>query len=54
MQKAGVIAAYIAGVDPAMVDHVISVFVETEMESERAEQIGAAKGLFAVLPGVQQ
>ncbi|GAB4301010.1 MAG: Lrp/AsnC family transcriptional regulator [Roseovarius sp.] len=54
MEAAGVIAANVAVVDPAMVDHAITVFVEVEMEREQAEQIDAAKRLFSEAPEVQQ
>jgi DNA-binding Lrp family transcriptional regulator len=54
MEEAGVIAANVAVVDPAMVDRAITVFVEVEMEREQAEQIDAAKRLFSEAPEVQQ
>lgn len=54
MEDTGVIAANIAVVDPARVDHAITLFVEVEMESERAEMFDAAKRAFATTPEVQQ
>jgi hippurate hydrolase len=42
MEAAGVITANVAGVNPVMVDHAITVFVGIGMESERAGQIEAA------------
>jgi DNA-binding Lrp family transcriptional regulator len=37
-----------------MVDHAITVFVEVEMEGERAEQIEATRRLIVTAPEVQQ
>lgn len=54
MEEMGVIAANIAVVDPVKVGHAITLFVEVEMESERAEQFDAARRLFAGTPEVQQ
>ncbi|MET4127362.1 Lrp/AsnC ligand binding domain-containing protein [Roseovarius sp. MBR-6] len=54
MEAAAVISTNVAGVNPVTVDHGITVFVEIEMESERAGQIEAAKRLFATVPEVQQ
>ena len=54
MEETGVIAANVAVVDPAKIGHAITLFVEVEMESERAEMFDAAKRLFAAAPEVQQ
>ncbi|MGB3812531.1 MAG: Lrp/AsnC family transcriptional regulator [Shinella sp.] len=54
MEEAGVIHANVALIDPAKVDHSITLFVEVEMESERAEVYDAAKRSFAATPEVQQ
>lgn len=54
MEEAGVIAANVAVIDPASVDRAITLFVEVEMESERAELFDAAKRAFAAAPEVQQ
>ena len=54
MLETGVIAANIAVVDPAAVGQPITIFVEVELESERAELIDAAKRSFLAAPEVQQ
>ena len=54
MEETGVIRANVALVDPAKVGHPITIFVEVEVESERAELIDAAKRGFAEVPEVQQ
>jgi DNA-binding Lrp family transcriptional regulator len=54
MEDLGVIAANTAVVDPAKVGHAITLFVEVEMESERATMFDAAKRTFAETPEVQQ
>lgn len=54
LEEAGVIRANVAIIDPDMVGRPITVFVEVEVESERAELIDAAKAGFAALPEVQQ
>lgn len=54
MEDMGVIAANIAVVDLAKVDRALTLFVEVEMESERAEAFEAAKRSFAAAPEVQQ
>ncbi|ENN85373.1 HTH-type transcriptional regulator [Rhizobium freirei PRF 81] len=54
MEELGVIQANVALVDPAKVDQSITLFVEVEMESERAELYEAAKRSFSAAPEVQQ
>jgi DNA-binding Lrp family transcriptional regulator len=54
LEEAGVIRANVAIIDPDRVGRPITVFVEVEVESERAELIDAAKAGFAALPEVQQ
>lgn len=54
MEAAGVIRANVAVVDPVPVGQAITIFVEVEVESERAELIDAAKRAFAEAPEVQQ
>lgn len=54
LEEAGVIQAHVAVIDPAKVGHPITVFVEVEMESERADLIDAAKREFTAAPEVQQ
>ena len=54
MEETGVIRANVALVDPARVGHPITIFVEVEVESERAELIDAAKRGFAQVSEVQQ
>jgi Lrp/AsnC family transcriptional regulator, leucine-responsive regulatory protein len=54
MQDAGVIQANVAVVDPTQVGQSITVFVEVEMESERADEVDAAKKHFTTAPEVQQ
>jgi len=54
MEESGVIRANVALVDPAKVGHPITLFVEVEVESERAELIDAAKRGFAEVPEVQR
>ncbi len=54
MEAAGVIAANVAVVDPALVGQAITIFVEVELISETAAQIDAAKRSFEAVPQVQQ
>lgn len=54
MEETGVITANVAIVDPMAVDRSITIFVEVEMESERAELFDAAKRSFASAAEVQQ
>lgn len=54
MEETGVIQANIAVLDPAKLGQAITLFVEVEMESERAEMLESAKRSFASDPGVQQ
>ncbi|MFK0692556.1 Lrp/AsnC family transcriptional regulator [Mesorhizobium sp. IMUNJ 23033] len=54
MEETGIIRANVALVDPAKVGHPITLFVEVEVESERAELIDAAKRSFIAVPEVQQ
>jgi len=54
MEEQGVIKANVAVVDPARVGRPITIFVEVELESERAELIDRAKRRFADAPEVQQ
>ena len=54
LEETGVIAANVAVLDPAALGQAITLFVEVEMESERAEIFDAAKRSFAAAPEVQQ
>ncbi|RJT36443.1 Lrp/AsnC family transcriptional regulator [Mesorhizobium waimense] len=54
MEETGIIRANVVLVDPAKVGHPITLFVEVEVESERAELIDAAKRSFVAVPEVQQ
>lgn len=54
MEEIGVIAAHVAVLDPMRLGHDVTLFVEVEMESERAEHFDAAKRLFSAAPEVQQ
>lgn len=54
MEESGVIQANVAVVDPMKLGQAITIFVEVEMESERAEEIDAAKRAFFSTPEVQQ
>jgi DNA-binding Lrp family transcriptional regulator len=54
MEEAGVIQANVAIIDPARVGQPITIFVEVEVESERADLIDAAKREFSAAPEVQQ
>jgi DNA-binding Lrp family transcriptional regulator len=54
LEESGVIHANIAVLDPARVGQPITVLVEVEMESERAELYAAAKRAFQTAPEVQQ
>jgi len=54
LEEAGVIQGNIAHVDPASVGQALTIFVEVELESERADLIDAAKRSFAAAPEVQQ
>ena len=54
MEETGVIQANVAIVDPAKVGQSITLFVQVEMESERADLYELAKRMFAAAPEVQQ
>lgn len=54
MQEKGVIERQIAVIDPAAVGQPITLIVEVEIESERADLVQATKASFASLPNVQQ
>lgn len=54
LEESGVIRANVAVVDPAKVGRAITLVVEVEIESERAELYAAAKRSFASAPEVQQ
>lgn len=54
MEETGVIQSNVAVVDPTKVGRAITLFVEVEMESERAEVFVAAKRSFVAAPEVQQ
>jgi Lrp/AsnC family transcriptional regulator, leucine-responsive regulatory protein len=54
MQEAGIIQANVAVVDPVRLGQATTTLVEVEMESERAEEIDAAKRAVAADPEVQQ
>ncbi|KAA0969455.1 Lrp/AsnC family transcriptional regulator [Aureimonas fodinaquatilis] len=54
MEETGVIAGNAALIDPAKVGRAITLFVEVQMESERAEMFDDAKRLFSSVPEVQQ
>lgn len=54
LEETGVIQANVSVVDPAKVGQAITLFVEVEMESEKAEAFAAAKRAFAAAPEVQQ
>ena len=54
MEETAVIRANIAVVDPVKVGQAITLIVDVEMESERAEMLESAKRSFASDPGVQQ
>ena len=54
MEESGAIAANVAVVDPAVVGRALTLFVEVEMESERAEMLETAKRAFAAASEVQQ
>ncbi len=54
MEEAGVIKANVALLDPARLGQPITIFVEVELESERADLIDAAKRDFTAAPEVQQ
>jgi Lrp/AsnC family transcriptional regulator, leucine-responsive regulatory protein len=54
MEETGIIRANVAVLDPAKVGRPITLFVEVEVESERAELIDAAKRSFIAVPEVQQ
>ena len=54
LEESGVIQANVAVVDPGAVGQAITIFVEVEMESERADLIDAAKRQFLAAPEVQQ
>jgi Lrp/AsnC family transcriptional regulator, leucine-responsive regulatory protein len=54
MEETGVIQANVAIIDPAAVGQSITLFVQVEMESERADLYELAKRMFAAAPEVQQ
>lgn len=54
LEETGVITANVAILDPVAIDRPLTLFVEVEMESERAELFDAAKRSFAQAPEVQQ
>lgn len=54
MNKAGVIQANVAVIDPAQVNQGITLFVEVEMATERQEFIDEAKQRFREVAAVQQ
>jgi len=54
MEETSVIRANVALVDPAKVGHPITILVEVEVESERAELVDVAKRSFAAVAEVQQ
>jgi DNA-binding Lrp family transcriptional regulator len=54
MEESGVIRANVALVDPAAVGQPLTIFVEVELDNERAELIDAAKRAFSAAPEVQQ
>jgi DNA-binding Lrp family transcriptional regulator len=54
MEETGVIQANVAIIDPKSVGQAITVVVEVEMESERAEMSDAAKAVFTKAIEVQQ
>jgi DNA-binding Lrp family transcriptional regulator len=54
MEENGVIRANVALVDPIEVGRPLTIFVEVQLESERAQLIDAAKRDFAAAPEVQQ
>lgn len=54
MEDVGVIQANVAIVDPAKIGRDITILVEVEMESERADLLDAAKRVFSLAPEVQQ
>lgn len=54
MEADGIIQANVAVVDPTQFGQFITLFVEVEMESERAELYDAAKRSFAATPEIQQ
>ncbi len=54
MEAAGIIQAHVAILDPARLGQAITIFVEVEVESEKAELIDAAKRDFLAAAEVQQ
>jgi DNA-binding Lrp family transcriptional regulator len=54
MEKAGVIAANVAVVDPAKVGRPITIIVEVSVENERLDLLDAVKRRFVACPAVQQ
>jgi Lrp/AsnC family leucine-responsive transcriptional regulator len=54
MEAAGVIAANVAVVDPAMVGRPITIIVEVTVESERLDLLDAVKRRIVACPQVQQ
>lgn len=54
MERAGIIAASVAIVDPSMMQMAITSIVEVHLTDERAATVDAAKALFRDAPEVQQ
>jgi DNA-binding Lrp family transcriptional regulator len=54
MQENGTIVSNVAVVDPARVGYPITIIVDVELQSERADRYDAAKKRFAAVPEVQQ
>ena len=54
MEETGVIRANVSVLDPASLGHLITIFVEVEVESERYDRIEETKRLFREAPEVQQ
>ena len=54
MEDAGVIARYVAVVDPDALQLAITAIVEVQLCDERAATVDAAKALFRETPDVQQ
>lgn len=54
LQRAGVIAANVALVDPQAVAATVTAIVEVKLKDERADTVERAKALYGVTPEVQQ
>ena len=54
LEESGVIQANVAVIDPERVGRAITLIVDVELVSERAELIDAAKRSFAQAPEIQQ